>query len=222
MRFIKTVVPALVALVVLMTGAPAVAAQGADPTSGMDVEGLEKSYSRSFSGDMMAMVETPEGEASGWFMLMTMVLEFDSDDNAKAGLEQMTGEVTSEMEDESATMEDVELDLDMDYVGKRMSEEAEGSSSTMVMVGAQDDEYVYVVMGMTFGDDPVDVVESTVKGMKDADTSDDEEVFNEDGTSTGGLWAKLPSAESVQEQVPALTSVSDAIYFPAPEGTPAA
>ena len=45
MRMLKTIVPALIALVVLMTGAPAVAAQDTDPAMPeMDIEGLEKMY----------------------------------------------------------------------------------------------------------------------------------------------------------------------------------
>jgi hypothetical protein len=125
------------------------------------------------------------------------------------------------MEAETVEIEDIELDLDMDYVAKKMVEEVEGASSTAVMVGAQHEEYVYVVMGMTFGDDPTDVVESTAKAMKDADTSDDEEMFHDDGTSMGGLWAKLPAAEDITAQAEELTLVSDEVYYPT-EGTPAA
>jgi hypothetical protein len=223
MRMLKTIVPALIALVVLMTGAPAVAAQDTDPAMPeMDIEGLEKMYGRMFNGDMMAMIETPEGEATGWFMLTTMVLEFDSEDNAKAGFERLNEESTSGAEGEDVELEDVELDLDMDYMAKQAVDESEGMTTNMVVVTAQDGEYVYAVSGMTFGDDPTELVESTVKDMKDADTSDDEEMFHEDGTSMGGLWAKLPTVEHVQEQIPALSSVSDIVYYPAQESTPAA
>ena len=55
-----------------------------------------------------------------------------------------------------------------------------------------------------------------LKAMRDADTSDDAEVFREDGASTGGLWAKLPSVEDVTSRVEALTVAGDTSTYRSP------
>lgn len=225
MRMFKTIVPAMLALLLLVTATPSIAAQGAPPMPEVDFEGLEKMYGRTYSADPMAMIDTenPEAKPSGWFMLITMVLEFDSEDSAAAGLEAMQEQAgATGMASEDLQLEDVELDLDFDHTAQRAEQQQEGVTTTLMLVTAQDAEYVYAVSAITFGEDPTPVVEPTMTAMREAEAGDGEEMFNADGTSEGGLWAKLPGAEDVTGQVDALTEVTDTIYFPAQQGTPAA
>lgn len=214
------IVPALLALT-LLTGATTVAAAQEEPTmTDMDIEGLRKMYGRSFAVDMSAMMDTasPAAMPSGWWVLTTLVLEFDSEDTARAGFETMREEAAA-TGGAGASLEEVDLDLgDLAYSALR----AEDEMTSMLMVTAQDGEYVYAVVGLTFGEEPAPLVESVLKTMRDADTSDDAEVFREDGASTGGLWAKLPSVEDVTSRGEALTVAGDTVYYPAAEGTPAA
>lgn len=228
MRLIRILGPALMALLLLGMATAPIAAQEADPAEGtdfQDLEGIQKAYVRSFSIDFMAMMEsaTPDAEPSGWFLLTTMALEFDSEDNAKASKDLLLDELEStDMGNVGATLEDAELDVDFDYTAKQAVTDEEGMPSIIIMATAQDGNYLYVVVGVTFGDDPAAATSSVLTTMKETDASDDEEMFHEDGTSTGGLWAKMPSGEQVQENAPLLTEVTDEIAYPAPEGTPAA
>ena len=228
MRLLRILGPALMALLMLGMATAPIAAQDADPaeeTDIQDLDGIQKAYTRSFSIDFMAMMEsgTPDAEPSGWFVLTAMALEFDSEDNAKAGSDLLLQEIANtDMGDTGATLEDAELDVDFDYTAKQAVTEEEGVNSTVLLALAQDGKYLYVVIGITFGEDPAATAGSMLTYMKETDASDDEEVFHEDGTSMGGLWAKLPPGAQVQESAPSLTQVSDEIAYPAPEGTPAA
>lgn len=220
MRFARTIMATLLALALTAGVAISGTAQVEPGTSELDIEGLEKAYGRTFNGDMMAMMEAPEEDLSGWFMLTVMVLEFDNEDNAGAGYEQLTGDASSSAAEEDVSLEEVELDLDVDYTAYQAVEEMDGISTNVLLVTAHDGDYVYAVSGITFGDDPVGTVESVFGDVQGADAGDDEEMFHDDGTSMGGLWEKFPTLESVQEQVPALTSASDTIYVPTTDSTP--
>jgi len=228
MRLFKILGPALMALLMLGMATAPIAAQDADPAEGTDfkdLEGIQKAYTRSFSVDFMAMMEsaTPDAQPSGWFVLTTMVLEFDSEDNARAGSELLLKELeNTDMGDSGATLEDAELDVDFDYTAKQAVTEEEGMSSVVLMATAQDGNYLYVVIGITFGDDPAATTSSVLTTMKETEASDDEEMFHEDGTSMGGLWAKLPTVDQVQAEAPSLTQATDEIAYPEGEGTPAA
>lgn len=221
MRFTKTIVAALLALLLAMGAVVSISAQD---SSDLDFEGLEKAYGRTFNADMMAMidVEDPEALPTGWFMLTTMVLEFDSEDSASAGFEQFNEQTTEDALGEGVSLEDVELDLDLEYSAVQAVEEIDGITTNVAVVTALDGEYVYAVSGITFGDDPVAAIESVIGEMQEAEAGDGEGTFDADGASEGGLWDKLPASDSNSVEMEALTELSDAIYFPEQESTPAA
>ncbi len=225
MRMLRTIGPALIALVLLMTVAPAVAAQDDDIFG--DLDGIQKAYGRTFAAEGSGGASVPgtdvatEEASTGWMNLTAFVLEFDSEDNAKAASEKAIEASRAETEDEGIELEDVELDLDVDHVAKRATIDEDGFKSSVIQVFAQKDNYLYLVIGMTGGDDPVEVVTSVLDTMVNTDAADDDETFQEDGTSTGGLWAKLPVAEDITSQLEGLTMVYDEVLYPT-EGTPAA
>jgi hypothetical protein len=216
------IVPALLALA-LLTGAMTGAAAQEEPTvSDLDIAGLEKMYGRAFAADMTTMMDpaSPAAMPSGWWLLTTLVLEFDSEDNASAGVDTMRQQSAAGGE---VPMEDVDLNLDdLNYTAQRAVDTQEGVTTTMLMVTAQDGRYVYAVVGLTLGGDPAPLVETVVLAMRDAEVGEGEEMFTEDGTSTGGLWAKLPTVEEITSQAAALTVASDTVYYPAADATPAA
>lgn len=222
MRMVKTIVTAFLALLMLAGATGSAMAQD----SLEDIEGVEKVYSRSFKADMASImdVENPDAVPSGWFSLETMVLQFDTEAHAAAAGELMMGEegLAESVDGAETEMQDVELDLDLDYVARTLEQEQDGVTTNLIQVFAHDGEFLYAVVGVTFGEDPVDVAESVITMIKEADVSDDDETYNADGTSEGGLWAKLPTAEDISAEVDGLTGVIDVIYFPEMEGTPAA
>lgn len=221
MRMVKITVTAVLALLMLAGATGSAMAQD----SLDDFDGVEKVYARSFKADMASLMsaDDPDAVPSGWFSLDTMILQFDSEEHAAAGGELLMSEegLAESVDGAEADMQDVELDLDLDYVARSFEQEQDGVTTNLLQVFAHDGEYLYAVVGVTFGDDPVDVAESVISMLKDADTSDDDEAYNADGTSEGGLWAKLPAAEDVSAEVDGLTSVTDVIFFPEMEGTPA-
>lgn len=227
MRLLRILGPALMALLMLGVATAPVAAQDVDPAEGtdfQDLEGIQKAYVRSYSVDFMAMMEsaTPDAEPSGWFVLTIMALEFDSEDNASSSHDVLLQDLeTTDMGDAGATFEDAELDVDFDHTAKLAVMEEEGMTSTMLLATAQDGNHIYIVIGLTFGEDPGVAAGSLLTSMKETDISDDEEMFSVDGTSMGGLWAKLPSVDQVREEAPSLTQATDAVAYPVTEGTPA-
>jgi hypothetical protein len=228
MRLFKTVVPALLALLMLGLAAAPISAQTADvdDSTGFDeLEGLQRAVSRSFSADMMAMfdIATPDAMPTGWFLLNTMVLEFDSEDNAAAANETLLAELDSgDIMADDTQLEDVELDVDMDHTARQAAQEEEGMTTYALMATAQDGNYLYLVVGVTFGEDPAAVASSALSIIKDAEAEDGEGTFDENGASEGGLWAKMPTLEQMQEQAPAFVETVDEVIFPVAEGTPAA
>jgi hypothetical protein len=160
---------------------------------------------------------------SGWFALTTMVLEFDNADNAKAGNDLLIKDVEStDMTDTGTTLEDATLNVDYDYTAKQAIATEQGMTTHILVATSQDDKYIYAVVGITFGDDPADVVASTLTSLRDTKAGDGDGTFHDDGTSSGGLWDKLPALEQAQAQVPALVEAMDEILFPVQDGTPAA
>lgn len=222
MRMLRMIVPALLAFLLLAGATSSTSAQGTPAASVEDIEGVERAYSRTFSVDETSLSNpaSPEAAPTGWFTLTTAVVEFDNEENAMAGFEVQAAVMNTTGVD--MQFEDVELDLDFKHTAQQAEEKQGAVTTSMMLVTAQDGEYVYAVAALTFGEDPTPVVESTIRAMRDADVSDDDEIFNTDGASKGGLWAKLPSAEDVTEQLEALTTVTDTIFVPQQEGTPAA
>lgn len=224
MRMRRIIVPVLVAFA-LLTGAMPGAAQEEPTMSDMDIEGLQKMYSRSFAADISTMIApaSPEAMPAGWWLLTTLVLEFESEDTATAGLDTIREQITStSAAGETAPMEEIELDLgDLDYAAQRADSAEGGVTTSMLLITARDGRYVYAAVGLTFGADPVPLVESTIRAMRDADVGDGAEMFHEDGTSTGGLWDKLPTVAAIAADAPVLTVANDTAYYPLPNATPA-
>lgn len=227
MRLLKTVVPGLLALLMLSMAAAPISAQ-MDEAAGSEfdeLEGLQRAHSRSFSPDLMAMfgMATPGAEPTGWFALTTLAMEFDSEDSAKAAVDKMMEMITEgDMDVEDITFEETSLDVDFDHRALQASQEEDGMTVNVLFSLTQDSNYLYAAVGLTMGDDPAPVTGAALKLMRDADAEGGEGTFSEDGTSEGGLWDKMPTLEQMQELAPEFVSVSDEIAFPVPEATPAA
>lgn len=227
MRLLRKLAPVLLAFALLAGMTTSIAAQeepSATPEAGPP-EGLEKWYSRSATTGEFSVVDlaSPEAVPSGWFFLLANVLEFDSEQNAAAGFDELVEQVEAE-EDAAEGIEfvDVDLGLDLDYVARQAEQEEEGLTSVVIQALAHDGEYVYVLIGATFGDDPAPLTEYVMQHMEAAEVGDGTETFDADGTSEGGLWSKFPTPVEITAEEPSLTIFEDSISFPLPEGTPPA
>lgn len=229
MRVLRTIVPVLLALVLLATMTPSISAQDDSSEAGLlaGLDGLEKMYGRAFTVDFMALAESgsPDSGSTGWFALYAAVFAFDSDASAAASVDHIAsaGLVPQQaaMQDE-ADVETVTLNIDMPHAAAVLKTEEDGVTEWMTQVVVQDGAFVYAVYGITSGIDPAPVLETVITGMSAAEVGDEPEAFSEDGTSTGGLWAKLPAPEDVASEVETLTKVEDEITFPVAGATPAA
>lgn len=227
MRLLRTIAPVLLAFALLAGMTASIAAQdepAATPEAGLP-EGLEKWYSRSATtGDLSPLAPaSPEAVPSGWFILLANVLEFDSEENAAAGFDDLVEQVDAEdAAAEEIEFADVDLDLDVDYMARLAEQEDAGLTSVVIQAFAQDGEYVYVLIGATFGADPVPLTEYVMQHMEAAEVGDDTETLNAEGTSEGGLWSKFPMAEEITAEEPSLTIFEDAIAYPVLATTPPA
>jgi hypothetical protein len=226
MRLLKTTMPALFALALLAGLAAPVAAQDEGPLQIGDLDGIQRAVARGFTVDsVMAAAATPGAAPDGWFALGTMVLAFDSEDAAADAVLVLDDELTSSVgAEDSTTIDEIQLDVDLEHKAQLMTFEVEGVTATYLAVIARDGLHVDIVIGVTFGDDPEPVVTRTLTGMAEAQAGGGEGTFSEDGTSEGGLWDTLPDAETVAAELPALTEVEDEILYPvssSPIATPA-
>jgi hypothetical protein len=216
-------------------GASSVAAQD-DPLSGLggdldQYEGIEEAAGRVYMVDYEALMSTPEnlenlempsGVQGGFFA----VLKFDNDDNAEKAMDQLRSEAETSLTEESegATVEEISHDdLDDDALAyKQTSTDETLGATTTVIIADQDDEYIYVSAVFAFGEgeDPTDLSINTVNDMSEADAGDGDATFNEDGTSEGGIWDKLPDADAQDGAFEGLVASDEQLY--PTDGTPEA
>ena len=220
MRRIAKLTAPLLAMLLVFGSATIAGAQDPSPEEFMvDVDGFEKMYGRTATVDLSA----PSAEPSGWFGLAAYALEFDSEEHAAAGatvmMENGAVQQMATMQ-EGGVIEEAELALDVEYMSAKLTAERDSGTSTVLQAVVQDGEYVYGVFGIAISVDPTSAVESLLTTMLENEVSDDAEMFHEDGTSLGGLWAKLPSVEEIQAIGSDLTNIEDQMVTPE-AGTPA-
>lgn len=215
---------ALLALVLLafsLVGGTGVGAQDdiEDEFQPSDLEGIQYGVSRSWSMDYEAMfaMTTPGAEEdfdmSGLLFMGGMVIEFDNGDNAESAYDRIAEEFTAEsLIDDDATYEEWDIDAGDKSTSYYSMQEEDGVSSEIVLSLVQDGDYVYIVSAAGSEVDLKGSTQDLMKTMIDNDGSGEGE-FNEDGTSSGGLWDKFPAADD--ESVAGLIA-SDEIVYPEP------
>jgi len=192
------------------------------------LEGIQEAISRTYTVDFTAMVDAigtpgPNGEVgelpelTGVISLQGTVGRFDNDDNAAAAIDTIDAELKGSLEGRADAPELTELEVDLGDTsrGYMASQEFEGQQANLVVIIAQQDEFVYVTIGAVIDADAQAVTTDLTRAMIDNEDGDDEPTFNEDGTSTGGLWEKFPKTDD--ELVAELTAF-DAQVYPDPDG----
>jgi len=217
-----TALLALVLFAFSLVGGTGVGAQDDmdDDLQPSDLDGIEYGVSRSWSMDYEAMFAdtTPSADMAmpeGVLFMVGMVLEFDNEGNAEAGFEAFLDDFdTDELStSDDVTVEEWDIDLGNQNSSYYTTEEIEGVQSDVVISVVQEDSYLYVVSAAGSGEDMKEVSKTLIESMIDNDGSGEGE-FNEDGTSSGGLWDKLPGADDdlFEDLV-----VFDAVIYPEPE-----
>lgn len=187
------------------------------------LDGLETTHGRFTSFDFSNPADVDP--SAMWMMLGIYTFSFDSEEAAAAGIEPLAehGPIVGLAEDmDGATIEEAALELDVPHTALAVVSEDDGVAWTTMQVMVQDGERVHMVFGMAGGVDPSDKFATLLSAMLDADVSADAEQFHADGTSTGGVWAKIPSIADIQVDAAELTSVEDQFLDADVIGTPAA
>lgn len=224
-------------LAIVGSGGATSAAAQSDPFSGMgddlsEYEGIQEAVGRfylfdyegmmSASPEAMENMELPTGVQGGLFA----VLQFDNEDNASAALDKVREEADSSMSEEveGTTTEAIENEnlSDNAVAYKSVTSDETLGATTTVIIAEQDAEYVYLSSIFAFGEgeDPTDLAVSSLGDMQETDAGDGEATFNEDGTSEGGLWDKLPDADAADGVFEGLVATDEQLY-PTEGGTPA-
>lgn len=182
-----------------------------------DVEGLQTVYDRTFSMDIEAMMASPDFdfESMDVSAMMKMIsvqgITFDNEDNAKAYIEDMKSQMEqAQEEDEAGTFDDMEIsDLEgFDVDGIRVNMDMPDLEIASSIIIFSDGNFVFQVMTM---DSDMDTAKSNVEAVAqfviDAEIETEEVTFSDDGTSTGGVFDRMPTAED--EVIGDLTGVTD-------------
>ena len=185
-----------------------------------DIEGAQIAYSRMYSVDFMALMDDPDVdlETDMAAMMRSMSIQgiqFDSEDNAKAYVELSMDALDEAMESDPETMEGMEASelegFDVDGIVVSMDMPDVGIAMTLILF--VDGDQVFQISAT---DADVETsratAESLVEYVLDNEVQTEEVTFNEDGTSTGGVFDRMPAAD--HELVGDLTSVTDMELMP--------
>lgn len=172
--------------------------------------GMESGFMRVYMADPSAA--TADSEVLG---VMVAGFEFDEASTAEDSFEEFScgfagGFMGTEDVSNCDDLADAGFTVsDVDGIGDQAIEvtgEADISGPTPVtMLAVQSDNYLFVVI--TLGTDEAGASDDMAKFIADADPSDAEVEFSEDGTSTGGFYDMLP--QEGDAEVEGLLPVSD-------------
>lgn len=168
-----------------------------------DVEGLESAYARMYMMDIEGMLSTPMSDAATPsidevpFYAFVAVFTFDDAGNAESNFEAFSDDFAqgffSESETEAETNEIDGLgDQAVEYVGELQIDETESAPSSLVTVQDGENILISVVSG---GAEPGETSLGIVEFMLDNEMGEGEVEVVQEGTSTGGAFDLMPTAE---------------------------
>lgn len=163
-----------------------------------ELSGFESGVARSFStsADQATAIASPEATptddsaASGQVTrLTTIVLQFDTDANATAGMTK----IQTEIQGDSAATALIVGDLGDKKAAFALEDETGTVTSSAIVVQAADQ----VIVVLTEGSDSNSATLATeiAKSIVETEAGTGEPQFSPDGTSTGGAWDRLPTAD---------------------------
>ena len=205
-----------------LQGAAAQTPDASTPVMGeqMDVEGLETVYDRTYMVDFETMMASPSADLDSAAMMRVVSIQgmtFDSDDNAKKYLDDLKSQIdeAKESSDEMADIEVKELeDIDKDgFLITTFMEDLDMATSAIIFV---DGNQVFMIVAIDADlESSTRLVTDVATFVADAESGSDDVTFSEDGTSTGGVYDRMPVAGD--ELVSDLPTVSDTVLFEAGE-----
>jgi hypothetical protein len=175
--------------------------------------GIEFGVSREWVSTIDMSTPVPEGESVLYF-LAGLALQFDDDDNAGTAFDLMKDEVITFVTEEFGIAPD---DLTIDESDDELVAHGEivqgDERAYFKYVVARHDQYVFVAATASTDESASAAADDLVDYMADQDdVASGLGDFQEDGSSTGGLWDVFPAAD--HDLVSDLQVASDAIIHP--------
>lgn len=220
----KKILLTITMLLTLALSAQGVAAQVEAPeiesVDYSEIDGLQSVYSRAYTVDFMAMMSSPDANLEEMDMAAMMRnisiqgYTFESEDQAKAFLdttkEEAEGGLTEAEDLGEVEMKDLEA-VDKEGVTMTMVMDLEGESIAMTVHMFVDGNHLFMVIST---DSDLDASNSKADAVAqyvvDAEVQNEEVTFSEDGTSTGGVFDRMP--EAGHELVADLTVMDMELY----------
>lgn len=151
-------------------------------------------------------------------MLSALIYEFDSPENAEAGLKLFTAETEEQIrrDPRNPATNAFSPDLGDNAIGHQGEFETEGSDGEMhtfaiVYVLVQHDNLIYQVFGQFVPGSHIELATGVAAAMLDAETGTAEPIYDMNGESTGGLWEKL---NAIEIAMPVESTVTDLEIYP--------
>jgi hypothetical protein len=200
-------------LALTLTSYPNVAAQDTGDLSDTyddiaELDGLESGVVRSFNVDYSSLFAaegsppsldnlatpaspSPLGLAPGLFLFTAGVLQFDSEDSAAAAVEDARSDIVDEEEGSEIEVEG----LDGATTAFTFEETDEFGTFGGTTIVTQDGDQVVLVLAAGLDFDTTELASEVAVDVVGAEAGSGEPAFSADGTSSGGLWDKLPASD---------------------------
>jgi hypothetical protein len=188
------------------------AQQGTPTLDPDDVEGLESGYARMYIADIEAMMATPEAMESMSLEDIALsgmgaVFTFEDEGAAEDAFGDFAdGFAEGFLEGSGTEAEKSEIDdlgnQAVEYFGETEVDEETTSPTSLILV--QDGEHIFIAM-ILGGTEVSEDTRAFAEYLIEANIPDTEVEFNDDGSSTGGVYDILPNEENtdiVQGMVP--------------------
>lgn len=189
------------AAILALTPAAAQEGTGVRPE---EYPGLESAVSRTFVSQSGA-TPAPNGSSPVIYVALYAILDFDTPENATAGMATATNEMTAGLfPGVTATPTPLEPGVaDADAVVNRQTalDETYGARSVIVIIDPEGDKILMATV-VVLGDglDPTALATRGIADVKATPTGDPAAIaFNADGSSTGGTWDQLPKPGTYPE-----------------------
>ncbi len=181
------------------------------------MEGIQYGVAREWNTSADLSTPPAEGESLVYFA-GGLVYEFDNEDNAEAAFGQLKDALATYVNEEFGLAADAftqeELDDDT-FAYHGLIEEGDERVYFKYAVSVED-EYVLVAISATTDEAASGIANDLIEYMEDQDDDlSGPGEFNEDGTSTGGLWDFFPAEDN--SLLEGLGGASDNMVYPVEE-----
>jgi hypothetical protein len=219
MRVARWVVVVLVVAVSLGGWSTPALAQD-DGVDFQDLAGIQVAITRTYQGSIFETGSAPEATGlrdmlkPGVGLLLVGIFGFDTEANATAGYNLLITDMNATGTTGPLPLTDITLDIGLTNTAKVAIDPQASPVADYVLVIAQDGALIYTVIAITTGRNPAPEAAGVLRAMAATPVGDGAAAFSPDGSSTGGLWDKIPTPAVTARHFSSITSAEDAELLP--------